>query len=81
MRQAGVLAVFLAVVAAGDAAAQAFNRADTNHDGFVTFVEARGVMRTLNQVHFNRCDLDRDGRLNLKEYNCVLGIYDALNFN
>jgi Ca2+-binding EF-hand superfamily protein len=81
MRRTGILAALLAVTVAGDAAAQAFNRADINHDGFVTFEEARGVMGTLNRVHFNRCDLDGDGRLNLKEYNCVVGIWDALRFN
>jgi hypothetical protein len=80
MTRYGLIALALAagLGVADGAQAQSFNRADTNHDGFVTFQEARRVMPLLSDVHFRRCDRNGDGRLDLGEFNCVTGIYNAL---
>ena len=45
----------------GGAQALAFSLADLNHDGVVTWPEARRVFPRLAEVHFRKCDPNGDG--------------------
>lgn len=82
--RAGGLAVILLCAAlalpAPPVMAQAFSRADTDQDGFVSFEEARRVMRTLTPNHFRRCDRDGTGLLDRGQYACLQNLYQTLNF-
>lgn len=65
-----------AAVAAGPAAAAvAFARADANHDGVVTFEEAKRVMPRLARVHYDKCDPNRDGAIDQREYPLLDNFY------
>jgi len=70
-----LLAVAATVAAAGTAAAVSFARADSNHDGLVTYREARNTMPRLSAITFGKCDRDRDGLLDTGEFACLDGIY------
>lgn len=71
MRAAAVLlAVAAAAAAAVTAAAVSFARADSNHDGLVTYREARNTMPRLSAITF-----DRDSLLDTGEFACLDCIY------
>jgi hypothetical protein len=59
----------------GAAGAVAFPQADLNHDGYVTFAEAEVVFPNLEHVHFDKCDPNRDGRLDAREYPLLNSFY------
>jgi EF hand len=79
VNRGGILAAAaVAALLAGRAEPQSFNRADPDHDGFVTYQDARWVMPRLNEVTFGKCDSNGDGRLDKTEYLCLQGIYQSL---
>ena len=53
----------------------AFNRIDSDHNGYVSRVEARSV-RVVEAV-FDSADIDRDGLLNRDEYTSVRSAREA----
>lgn len=72
--------VALALLAAGPATAAgplAFPSVDLDHDGVVTWEEASRRMPRLKQVHFRKCDLDRDGVIDAQEYPLLSTFYWA----
>lgn len=62
------LAAALILASASAAGAVSFGRADTNHDGLVTFEETTFAMPKLKEVSFNRFDTNRDGVLDKGEW-------------
>ena len=69
----------LPLAAAGGAAgAVAFSRADTDHDGVVTFEEATRVFPQLAPVHFRKSDPNGDGVIERGEYPLLENLYWTL---
>lgn len=69
------LAIGITAASAGAASAAAFARADTNHDGKVTFEETRFVMPKLKDVSFNRFDTNKDGVIDRGEWSGLDAFY------
>jgi EF hand len=53
----------------------AFNRIDSDHNGYVSRVEARSV--GVVEAVFDSADIDRDGLLNRDEYTSVRSVREA----
>ena len=53
----------------------AFNRIDSDHNGYVSRVEARSVGAV--EAVFDSADIDRDGLLNRDEYTSVRSVREA----
>ena len=53
----------------------AFNRIDSDHNGYVSRVEARSVGAV--EAAFDSADIDRDGLLNRNEYTSVRSAREA----
>ena len=70
-----LLGLAFAAASAGAAFAAAFSRADLDHDGQVTYAEARGVMPKLNEVSFNRFDTNKDGVIEKGEWSGLDAFY------
>jgi hypothetical protein len=68
-------AAVLPALAGAAGAAVAFSRADANHDGYVTYAEAKRVMPKLAPVHFRKCDPDGDGLIAQDEYPLLDNFY------
>ncbi|TPE47992.1 hypothetical protein [Amaricoccus solimangrovi] len=69
------IAAGLLLGSAGTASATAFGRADTNHDGRVTYEETRTVMPKLKQVSFDRFDTNKDGFIEKNEWSGLDAFY------
>jgi hypothetical protein len=70
------LAAALAAGLCGTAQATVpFPRADANGDGYVTYPEARRVMRRLAEIHFRKCDPNGDGLIDAGEYPLLDNFY------
>ena len=74
LRIAALAAALLLVLPAG-AQALAFSIADLNHDGVVTWPEARRVFPRLAEVHFHKCDPNGDGIITQAEYPLLNNFY------
>jgi hypothetical protein len=66
------------VSVAGTAHAVAWNQADRNRDGFVTWEEARVAFNGLARPHFNRADRNRDGVIDRSEFPSLSTIYELM---
>ena len=53
----------------------AFPAVDNNHDGFVSWDEARRSLTKLAKVHFEKCDMDGDGLIDKGEYPLLSSFY------
>jgi hypothetical protein len=62
-------------VLAGGAQAVAFPQADADHDGYVTFAEAKRAFPHLVQVQFRKCDPNGDGVLTQAEFPLLNNFY------
>lgn len=71
-------ALALALLAAPAADARSFGVVDRNNDGVIEYTEARTALKNMAEVHFNKCDTNRDGVVDESEYGCLSGIYDSL---
>lgn len=67
----------LGVQAVG-AHATAFPLVDLNHDGVVEYWEARRAYPRLAEVHFRRCDLNRDGVIDRREFPQLDNFYTVM---
>ena len=45
-----------------------FDSADSNKDGWVSYIEAQGTVNTLNWGQFNSADANQDGNLDEGEF-------------
>jgi hypothetical protein len=72
------LATVAALAAAGAAGAVSFSWADRDRDGFVTYEEAERTMPRLSEIHFGKCDGDRDGLLDKGEFACLDALYSTM---
>jgi hypothetical protein len=68
-------AVMAAALAAPAAATVPFSRADANHDGVVTWPEARRVFPLLKRIQFDKCDPGGDGVIDQGEYPLLSTFY------
>lgn len=75
MRTLALSGLVALVAPTAPAAAISFSRADRDRDGHVTFEEARRTMPRLSEIHFGKCDGDRDGVLRAGEFPCVDALY------
>jgi hypothetical protein len=76
-----LLAAAVVLGSSGAAGAIAFSRADLNHDGVVTFEEAKRVMPQLKKVLFQKSDPNGDGMLTQREYPLLDNLYWTLETN
>ncbi|WP_424926850.1 hypothetical protein [Amaricoccus tamworthensis] len=60
------------------AGASSFSRVDEDANGAITPQEAKSNLKGLSDVHFNKCDADRNGVLDKGEFGCVSMIYDRI---
>lgn len=72
------LATVAALTVAGAAGAVSFSRADRDRDGVVTYEEAKRTMPRLSEIHFGKCDGDRDGLLDKGEFACLDTLYSIM---
>ena len=56
-------------------AAVAFPQADPNHDGVVTWPEAKRAFPLLKKIHFEKCDPNGDGAIDQGEYGLLTNFY------
>jgi hypothetical protein len=70
-----LLAAILLAVSAGAAGAVSFPQADLNHDGVVTYQEARRVFPRLERVQFEKNDPDGDGFIDPDEFPLLANFY------
>jgi len=61
---------------AGAVNAAAFAKADANHDGVVTYSEAKVVMPQLTEVHFNK--FATDGVVSKSQWPGLSNFYDMM---
>ena len=60
---------------AGAAGAVSFSQADLNHDGVVTYEEAKRVFPRLQPVHFEKSDPNGDGLIEPNEFPLLANFY------
>jgi hypothetical protein len=70
-----LLAALLLAASAGAACAVSFPQADLNHDGVVTFREARRVFPRLEKVQFDKNDPNGDGLIEPDEFPLLANFY------
>lgn len=69
-------ALVCALTLATAAEAAPFSKADADHDGAVTFAEAKNVMPQLTQVHFNK--FARNGVVTKSGWPALSNFYDVM---
>jgi len=69
------LAAVLLAASAGAAGAVSFPQADLNHDGVVTYAEARRVFPRLMRVQFDKNDPNGDGMIEPDEFPLLANFY------
>ena len=70
-----LLAALLLASSAAPAAAVSFPRADLNHDGVVTYEEARRVFPRLSEIQFQKNDPNGDGLIAPNEFPLLANFY------
>lgn len=71
-----LFALGCALTLATAAHAAPFSKADSNHDGLVTYAEAKRVMPQLSQVHFNK--FATDGTITKSRWPSLSNFYDLM---
>ncbi len=71
-----LVALGFALTLATAAQAAPFAKADANHDGMVTYAEARRVMPQLSEVHFNK--FATDGVVTKSRWPGLSNFYDLM---
>ena len=69
------LAALALVLSAGAAGAVSFSQADRNHDGVVTYKEARRVFPRLTEIQFRKNDPSGDGLIEQDEFPLLANFY------
>ena len=69
------LAAVLLATSAGAAGAVSFPQADLNHDGVVTYNEARRVFPRLTEIQFKKNDPSGDGMIEPNEFPLLANFY------
>jgi hypothetical protein len=70
-----LLAACALAASAGAAGAVSFPQADLNHDGVVTYQEARRVFPRLERVQFDKNDPNGDGLIEPDEFPLLANFY------
>jgi hypothetical protein len=71
-----LFALGCALTLATAAQAAPFSKADADHDGMVTYAEARVVMPQLSQVHFNK--FAKNGVITKSQWPSLSNFYDLM---
>lgn len=71
-----LFALGCALTLATAAQAAPFSKADSDHDGLVTYAEAQRVMPQLSQVHFNK--FATDGVITRSRWPSLSNFYDLM---
>lgn len=69
------LAALALLLSAGAAGAVSFSQADQNHDGVVTYKEAKRVFPRLTEIQFRKNDPSGDGLIEPDEFPLLANFY------
>ncbi|HRO12330.1 MAG TPA: EF-hand domain-containing protein [Amaricoccus sp.] len=70
-----LLAALFLAASAGAAGAVSFSQADRNHDGVVTWEEAKRVFPRLTEIQFRKNDPNGDGVIAQQEFPLLANFY------
>ena len=70
-----LLAALMLAASAGAAGAVAFPQADLNHDGIISYEEAKRVFPRLTQIQYKKNDPNGDGLIEPDEFPLLANFY------